>query len=174
MTAPDVALRPMTEADVRRRDEHRLELDPELLALNGQTPATASWRDAESELLALWAAWAAGTRLDWTIFSPDGLDLGAVSLSSIDRARGWAELEIGIYRKAWWNRGVGRLAIAHALSGLANELGPGARPTLVRALTLPTNARARRCFEACGFALRGPTTDRQFPGVEFLLYERTI
>lgn len=75
-----------------------------------------------------------------------GWVVGGHSQDAFRAGSGQGEIYACYVRPEWWDRGVGRLLVTHAVSALA-EAGLGD----IILWVLEGNHRARRFYEACGF-----------------------
>ena len=144
LRGPRVTLRPLEERDVD--DQLRAVQDPELRRLTG-THRTFSRVDIET-----WVARRAEAegRYDWAVTETDGGGwLGDCSLNEIDTDNGSAGYRIALGRRP--GEGLGTEATGLVLDFAFGELGL----YRVELEVFDFNARARRSYEKCGFAVEG-------------------
>ena len=91
----------------------------------------------------------------WSLYVRD-VHIGMVTISNITRTS--AEFGIRIGAKEYWGRGFGTIFTSAALDYCFNTLGL----TCVQLKVLPTNTRAVRCYEKCGFRHEGRLRKARF------------
>jgi len=140
-----LSLRPAREEDALWRQ--RLGYDPEIVRMFGGTVGSTMM---SSEAAEHWAQTLIADRHNWIIdLGEQGI--GEIRLHHINAQDQTASLAIGIFDRAQLGRGLGREAISlvaqHGFDTLnLHRLG-------VRVLAF--NARAIRCYRACGFRVEG-------------------
>jgi RimJ/RimL family protein N-acetyltransferase len=97
----------------------------------------------------------------WSIYTDDGMFIGMASL--YNREGTSAELGIRIGNKSYWGQGHGKHAVQQVV-----EYGWQLGLSKIHLKVVPTNTRAIRCYEACGFEKMGYET---ISGILFLLME---
>jgi RimJ/RimL family protein N-acetyltransferase len=103
-------------------------------------------------------------RRRFAIETKEGEHIGNCMYYNIDGSKKEAELGIIIGDRHYWDRGYGPSAAAILLNRIFQE------PNLEKVYlhTLEWNIRAQRCFEKCGFTIRGRTIRN---GHRFLIME---
>lgn len=99
--------------------------------------------------------------LIWSIYTDDETFIGIVSLYNHEGTS--AELGIRIGEKAYWSRRHGSWAVQEIL-----KYGWQMGLTRIHLKVVPTNTRAIKCYETCGFIETGYKT---ISGIWFLLME---
>jgi RimJ/RimL family protein N-acetyltransferase len=146
--------------------------DTELLALSGGTPLEISLPEFRDQLRSD-RSYGPSNRRSFFIVTRSGELIGRIGCFAIDWNTREGELGIVIGEHAFWGQGYGRDAIMTLLRHLFHIT------TLERInlFTFQDNARAQRCFAACGFRALG-TTRRfspdigEFDGVEMEITRR--
>jgi RimJ/RimL family protein N-acetyltransferase len=156
-----VKLRPKSLGDAYR--DYLWGQDPELAELDASYPLSLPF----SEYYKLYAQ---------ALKSPDpgvhhfaietsqGDHIGNCIVYNIDEDKGEGELGIMIGNRAYWDKGYGTAAIQLLLDFVFTHT----KLNRVFLHTLPSNQRAQRCFQKCGFI---PYGYRQKGGRTFLLME---
>jgi RimJ/RimL family protein N-acetyltransferase len=97
----------------------------------------------------------------WSIYTDDGVFIGIASLYNREGAS--AELGIRIGDKSYWGQGHGKWVVQQV-----TEYGWQLGLSRIHLKVVPTNTRAIRCYEACGFEKMEYKT---ISGILFLLME---
>jgi len=149
--------------------------DPELARLDAAPPLTMSYQDYlaiyRDEYLASEASEIClngRRRIRLAIDTLDGQHIGNITLYDIDQGRKQAELGIMIGDKRYWGMGYGTDAILTLLEWVFTETDL----ERIYLHTLDWNARARRCFEKCGFRQCRLTHEGRHQFVEMELWRR--
>jgi len=135
-------------ADARR--DFRWQKDAELMAFSGNRPLKESFLEYLAQSVTAYSP-----KSEVEMFSirtlQENRHIGNCALYQIDRDAGEAQLGITIGERDYWCKGYGEDAVK-VLSRYAFEQIGLQR---LRLKTLKDNDRARRCFEKCGFKVRG-------------------
>ena len=141
-----VVLRPMQAEDINR--QHEFNQDLELYGLDSTYPRVSPLERAH-------AFYASRTQADDNVaafaIEADGQYIGYCGLMDLQNRHGNLELGILIGDRAYWGRGYGRDTVHLLLEYAFHYLG-------ARRIALTThakNARAIRCYQACGFVEEG-------------------
>lgn len=160
-----VLLRPLEPADL-----------PSLVKWGADPVLTPLMEGAYPHDLGESPAWLARLRSNrhnqrFAILVATGELIGDIELDNIAWRSGEAELRVCIGERSWWNRGYGtdavRTLVAHAFESL--------HLNLVYLRVYRDNRRAVRCYEKCGFRIRGKILRRSRDGAmrEILLMQVT-
>jgi RimJ/RimL family protein N-acetyltransferase len=146
LSAPGLVLRPARPDDV----EARLALgsDPHIVHMFGGDPAEALPMTAADAVA--WHDRVAAHPLAWVVQHQDRL-LGHVRLDFLDTHDLRAALAIGFFDRAKLSQGIGRQVIALVLKYAFGPL----HLHRVGVRVVAYNARAIRCYQACGFVVEG-------------------
>ena len=142
-----VVLRPKRPEDAR--DNYAWRVDEELATLDATVPLRQSFEDFERlhrEESLHPSPWSQR----FSIYTLDGKHIGNCMCYDINMSYGEAEMGIMIGDRGYWSQSYGY----HSVVALVDHMF---RSTSLRRLylhTLEWNARARRCFEKCGFTFR--------------------
>jgi RimJ/RimL family protein N-acetyltransferase len=147
LTGKKVRLRPRRLDDAAT--EYRWRRDEELCLLDASEPLTLSY----NEFLERYSVELEFPGLTYTLAvdTLDGDHIGSCSLFNFDLAGNSAETGIMIGEKPYWERGYGEDAVKTFMLDIFQT--SGLQRLMLR--TLDWNARARACFEKCGFVSRG-------------------
>lgn len=148
ITASKVRLRSKTIDDAR--DDYRWQTDPELARLDANAPLEISFSRFLEEY-SFEMSYPLGDRHEFAIENLDGRHIGNCVYYNVDMLRGEAELGIMIGEREYWGKGYGVAAI----SALLEHIFTRTNINRTHLKTLDWNARARRCFEKCGFIQTG-------------------
>ena len=124
--------------------------DDELQFWSGSVPAAPTLAQFEADLVG-WTSSRDARRDRYAILSESGLLIGMVSYYNLIFERKEAELGIYIGERAYWSQGYGTEAIITLMGHLF-------RYTSLSSMVLTTyasNARARACYQKCGFEVVG-------------------
>jgi len=101
--------------------------------------------------------------LTFAIKTLDGKHIGTCGVYNFDARDGQIGIRIG--DKEYWGKGYGTDAVSALVNCCLTTLG--IRHIWLK--VLPTNARAIRCYEKCGFTKCGKVV---YDGIEFVMMER--
>jgi len=147
LTGNKVRLRPRRLDDAAA--EYKWRRDEELCLLDASEPLTLGY----NEFLERYSVELEFPGLTYTLAvdTLDGDHIGSCSLFNFDLTGNSAETGIVIGEKPYWERGYGEDAINTFMLDIFQT--SGLQRLILR--TLDWNARARACFEKCGFVSRG-------------------
>jgi len=161
LTGRKVCLCPKSIADAEQ--DYYWQKDTELMAFSGNEPLKMSFSDYLTQSM---AAYNPGGEME--IFAirttPENRHIGNCALYHIDQTAGEAQLGIAIGEQDYWSKGCG----SEAVKILSNYAFAKFGLVRLRLKTLENNARAKRCFEKCGFTPCGTLT---YEGRRYILME---
>lgn len=109
----------------------------------------------------------AGVAMDpllWSVYTDEGVHIGFISI--YNREGSVAEIGIRLGEKTYWGQGHGTNAVREVL-----KYCPYLGVAKVHLKVLPTNVRAIRCYEKCGFFIITPII---IDNIYFLYMEITL
>jgi RimJ/RimL family protein N-acetyltransferase len=130
-------------------NEYNWRKDDELSRLDASAPVTGTLQE--------YINWYAGGLPQFddccllAVETTDGKHIGNCGCFNIDDVLGEVELGIMIGEKSYWNQGYGE----DVVTTLVNNLFSATTVQRIYLKTLDWNIRAQKCFEKCGFELRG-------------------
>lgn len=139
-----VRLCPKSIADARQ--DYLWQKDAELMAFSGNEPLRESFPEYLAQSTTVGNT--EGEMMTFSIRTFQGdRHIGNCALYLIDHTRSEAQLGIVVGERDCWNKGYGSEAVKLLSNYATGNLGL----IKLRLKTLENNARAKRCFEKCGF-----------------------
>ncbi len=157
LQGPAVTLRPPRPKDVAER--LALGRDPGIMRMFGAD--ATGWPPLTEAGAGRWVEDIAAHPHAWVVEHEERL-LGAVRLDALDQQDARARLAIGLYDPGKLGKGLGRAAVRLALAHAFGTLGLHR----VSLRVVAYNARAIRCYAACGFVVEGREREAALVGGE--------